>query len=47
MAEWMIPAVIKPQQDEVTAVLALTTFGERIETLHINPGISQMPQGSS
>jgi len=45
--ELKIPAVIKPRKDKHSAAPTLTTFGELIETIHIDSGIMQMPQGCS
>jgi len=45
--ELKVPAVIKSQTDHVAAAPPPTSFGERIETLDIVPGISRMPQDSS
>ena len=45
--ELKVPAVIKSQTDHVAAAPPPTTFGERIATLDIVPGISRMPQDSS
>ena len=46
-AKLSVPASIKLQMDEVSAALAPTTFGQRMETLDIILVISQMPQGTS
>jgi len=46
-AQLNIEAVIQSQNDEVTVVPAMTSFVAVIETLDIDPRISQMPQGSS
>jgi len=44
-AEMKIPAVVKPEQDELTATPAPTTFGELMETLHIVPEYRKWHQG--
>jgi hypothetical protein len=41
------PAIIQPQMNDNIPASQLTTFGKLMECLHIVPGISQMPQGTS
>jgi len=47
MAELKVPAVVKPQTDNVAAPPSLTTFAEIMETLDNFPRISLMQQGTS
>jgi len=42
-----VPAVVKPQMDEIATGAALTTFGELLKTLDFIPGKWQMLQGTS
>jgi hypothetical protein len=46
-AEFRVPVVVQPQTDNDTSAAPLTTFGELMERLDIEPGISQMRQGTS
>jgi len=45
--ELKVPAVVKPQRNEVSAAPAPMTIGELMESLDIFPWISYMPQGTS
>ena len=45
--ELRVPAVVTLQTDEVAVARAPATLRELMETLHIVPRISQMPQGTS
>jgi len=42
-----VPAVAKPQTDEVAATPVPTTIGQHLECHDIIPGITQTPQGTS
>jgi hypothetical protein len=44
-SELQEPAVVHPQTDDDTASPALITLAEHAKSLHIVPGILQMPQG--
>jgi len=46
-SELRVPEVVKLQMDQDTTPPASRTFGERMESLDIVPGISQMLQGTS
>jgi hypothetical protein len=43
---WVAAGILPQTKDDAPAPLP-TTFGERMESLDIVPGISQMPQGTS
>jgi len=45
--ELRVPAVFKPQTEDVADTPAPTTFGDLMVTLAIVPGISQQPRGTS
>jgi len=47
IAELKVPAVVTPQMELVATTPAPKSFGERMETLDIVPGYSQMPQRES
>jgi len=47
ISELRISAVVQPQMVDDATALPPTTFGQLMVCLHIVPGISQMPQGTS
>ena len=47
MAKWIVVIVLMPQTDATVTTPLPTTFAVLIQSLHIIPGQSQMPQRTS